>query len=120
MDIVVEGALLVTVDKRGRVLKNHSVGIEDGRIVEIGEKIQGEAEHTINGSGKLVLPGLVNAHTHLPMTLLRGVADDIPLMSWLQDHIWPIEANLNPDHIKAGWPSVLKGLESEACSQRRF
>jgi 5-methylthioadenosine/S-adenosylhomocysteine deaminase len=102
MDIIIKDAIVVTLDHGRRVLKDHSVGIEDGRIAEIGEKIGGESEHVIDGSGGLVMPGLVNAHTHLPMTLLRGIADDIPLMTWLQDHIWPIEANLNEGHIKAG------------------
>jgi 5-methylthioadenosine/S-adenosylhomocysteine deaminase len=102
MDIIIKDGIVVTLDHGGRVLKDHSIGIEDGRIVEIGKKIGGESEHEINGSGGLVMPGLVNAHTHLPMTLLRGIADDIPLMTWLQDHIWPIEVNLNKDHIKAG------------------
>jgi len=102
MDIVIEGATVVTVDPRRWVLKNHSIAINDGRIVEIAEKITGDAEHVIDGRGKLAMPGLVNCHTHLPMTLLRGVADDLPLMTWLEDHIWPIEANLNANHIRAG------------------
>jgi 5-methylthioadenosine/S-adenosylhomocysteine deaminase len=102
MDMMIERAIVVTVDPEGRVLKDCSIAIDDGRIVEIAEKIEGEAEHIIDGCGKLAIPGLVNAHTHLPMTLLRGVADDIPLMTWLEDHIWPIEANLTEDHIKAG------------------
>ena len=102
MDILIEDATVVTVDPRRRVLKNHSIAIDDGRIVEIAGKITGEAEHVIGGRGRLAMPGLINAHTHMPMTLLRGVADDLPLMSWLQDHIWPIEANLSEEHIRAG------------------
>jgi 5-methylthioadenosine/S-adenosylhomocysteine deaminase len=102
MDIIIKEATIVTLDQKKRVLKDHSIGIEDGRIVEIKDKITGESDHVIDGGGTLVMPGLVNAHTHLSMTLLRGVADDIPLMTWLQDHIWPIEANLNENHIKAG------------------
>jgi len=102
MDIIIEGATVVTVDSKKRILKNHSIGIEAGMIVEVKERVKGESEHVIDGRGKLAMPGLVNAHTHLPMTLLRGVADDLPLMTWLEDHIWPIEANLNEDHIRAG------------------
>lgn len=102
MDIVIEETTVITVDPETRVLKNHSIGVEEGRIVEIAEKIKGEAGLVIDGRGKLAMPGLVNCHTHLPMTLLRGVADDLPLMTWLEDHIWPIEANLNTSHIKAG------------------
>ncbi|RMF88764.1 MAG: N-ethylammeline chlorohydrolase [Methanobacteriota archaeon] len=102
MDIVIKDATIVTADAKGRVLKDHSIAVEDGRIVEIGERVKGEADHVIDGRGRLVMPGFVNAHTHLSMTLLRGVADDLPLMTWLNDHIWPIEANLNEDHIRAG------------------
>ncbi len=102
MDLVIEGATIATMDSKGRLLKNNSLGVEDGRIVKINDKIVGEADHVISGKGKLLMPGLINAHTHLPMTLLRGVADDIPLMEWLQDHIWPIEANMNSNHIGAG------------------
>jgi 5-methylthioadenosine/S-adenosylhomocysteine deaminase len=102
MDIIIKNTIVVSLDHSGRVLKDHSIGIEDGRIVEIGKKIGGASDLVIDGCGGLVMPGLVNAHTHLPMTLLRGIADDIPLLTWLQDHIWPIEANLNEGHIKAG------------------
>jgi 5-methylthioadenosine/S-adenosylhomocysteine deaminase len=102
MDIEIKNATIVTMDSGRRILKNQSIGIADGRIIGIEEKIKEESEYVIDGKGKLVMPGLINAHTHLPMTLLRGVADDIPLMTWLQDHIWPIEANLTKDHIKAG------------------
>ena len=102
MDIVIEGATVACVDPRGRVLKDCSIAIDDGRIIEIGGKIKGEAEHVIDGRGRLAMPGLVNCHTHLPMTLLRGVADDLSLMTWLEDHIWPIEANLSESHIRAG------------------
>jgi 5-methylthioadenosine/S-adenosylhomocysteine deaminase len=102
MDIVIEGATVVTVDPKGSVLKDCSIAIEEGKIVEIGGKVEGGAEHVIDGRGRLAMPGLVNCHTHLPMTLLRGVADDMALMTWLQEHIWPIEANLNEEHIRAG------------------
>ncbi len=102
MDIKIEGATIIACDQKKRVLKNGSIAVEDGRIVEIKEKIRGEADYLVDGRGKLVLPGLVNAHTHLSMTLLRGVADDMPLMTWLQDHIWPIEAHLEEEHIRAG------------------
>jgi len=102
MDLLIKGATIVTMDRQRRVLKEGSIGIEAGRIVEISEHVKGESDHVLDGKGKLALPGLVNAHTHLAMTLLRGVADDLPLMKWLQDHIWPIEANLTEAHVKAG------------------
>ncbi len=102
MDTVIENALLVTMDEKRRILKNHSISIEEKRIVEINEKIKGEAETTIDAKGNLVMPGLINAHTHLAMTLFRGTADDVPLMQWLQEEIWPIENNLNRENVRAG------------------
>ena len=59
-------------------------------------------EETLDASGGLVIPGLVNAHTHASMTLLRGYADDKPLAAWLEEDIWPVEANLTPADIRAG------------------
>ncbi len=102
MDIVIKNALLVTMDEKRRILKNHSIAIEEKRIVEIKEKIKGEAETTIDAKGNLIMPGLINAHTHLAMTLFRGTADDVPLMQWLQEEIWPIENNLNKENVRAG------------------
>lgn len=109
MDVIIKDALIVTMDGQRRVLKNHSIAIENGEIVEISGEIKGEAEYIINGRRRLVMPGLINAHTHLAMTLFRGTADDVPLMKWLREEIWPIENNLNAQNIRAG--SLLGILE---------
>jgi len=61
-----------------------------------------EGDVVIDGSGKVAIPGFVNAHTHLPMTLLRGLADDLPLETWLEEHIWPRERRLNEDDVYWG------------------
>ena len=102
MDVLVEDGLIITMNKDRAILKNFSIAIEDGRIVEIGKKIKGDADFVIDAKRKIVMPGLVNAHTHLAMTLFRGVADDIELMAWLQKEIWPVEAKLEPKHVYAG------------------
>ena len=73
---------------------------EAGDIVEIGAELAGDDELDVDGD--LVMPGLVNAHTHVAMTLLRGHADDKPLDTWLREDIWPVEAALEPDDIAAG------------------
>ncbi|WP_049937542.1 amidohydrolase [Haloplanus natans] len=73
---------------------------EAGDIVEIGAELAGDDE--LDADGDLVMPGLVNAHTHVAMTLLRGHADDKPLDTWLREDIWPVEAALDPDDIAAG------------------
>ncbi|MCX2819725.1 amidohydrolase [Haladaptatus sp. F3-133] len=76
------------------------VGVRDGRIAEVGDVR--DADRVLDASGCLVLPGMVNAHTHASMSLLRGYADDLPLDRWLEEHIWPIEAHLEPQDIRVG------------------
>lgn len=71
-----------------------------GTIVEIGDVSGGE--ETLNAENALVMPGLVNAHTHIAMTLLRGYADDKPVDAWLAEDIWPVEAAMTPEDIRAG------------------
>ena len=73
---------------------------ETGRIVEVGDTARGE--ETLDASGCLVVPGLVNPHCHVAMTLLRGYADDKPLDVWLREDIWPTEAELRPEDVRAG------------------
>jgi 5-methylthioadenosine/S-adenosylhomocysteine deaminase len=74
--------------------------VEDGVIASMGERV--EADEVIDGTGKALLPGLVNAHTHSAMTLFRGYADDMALQEWLTGRIWPLEAHLTPDDIYHG------------------
>ncbi|MWV63453.1 amidohydrolase family protein [Halorubrum sp. JWXQ-INN 858] len=75
-----------------------------GTILEVGTDLDGAADatETLDAEGCVVIPGLVNAHTHASMTLLRGYADDKPLGAWLREDIWPTEAELTPDDIEAG------------------
>ncbi|PSP68837.1 S-adenosylhomocysteine deaminase [Halobacteriales archaeon QS_1_69_70] len=74
---------------------------ERGRIEAVGEPAGG-ADETLEAGGCLVLPGLVNAHCHVAMTLLRGYADDTPLDPWLREVVWPVESVLEPDDVRAG------------------
>lgn len=109
MDILIKNGILITMDNQRRILKNFSVAIDEGRIVEIGESIKGETDIVIDAGKKIVMPGLINTHTHLAMTLFRGIADDVPLMTWLKEVIWPIEGKLEAKHVYAG--SLLGCLE---------
>ncbi|MDO5823485.1 amidohydrolase family protein [Methanobrevibacter sp.] len=80
-----------------------SLLIKDNLIAEISQEIeQDNADKIIDAEGKILLPGFINTHTHLSMTLFRGLADDLSLDSWLNDHIWPMEANLNGDYCYIG------------------
>ncbi len=88
--------------------KNVDIYCEDDRITEIGS-VSVEADHVIDGSDKAAIPGLVNTHTHAAMTLFRSHGNDLPLMTWLSEKIWPIEAHLNADDIY--WGTRLACLE---------
>ena len=80
-----------------------SILIKDDVISEIASEIdEGNVDKIIDATDKILLPGLINTHTHLSMTLFRGLADDLSLDSWLNDHIWPMEANLNGDYCYIG------------------
>ena len=76
-------------------LEKHSLAVNEGRIVALLPSAEAdsqiEADHSIDLPGHALMPGLINAHTHSPMSLFRGLADDLPLMTWLNDHIWPAE-----------------------------
>src|SRR4030042_4163785 len=79
------------------IIEDSVVGIKDGIIVTAGKKdaktiIGREAKEVIDASGCIVMPGLVNTHTHLPMVCFRGMADDLPLMQWLTNYIFPAES----------------------------
>jgi 5-methylthioadenosine/S-adenosylhomocysteine deaminase len=88
--------------------KISNIYIENNLISEIGE-VKVEAEHVIDGKDKAVIPGLINTHTHAAMTLLRSYADDLTLQDWLENKIWPVEANLTKDDIY--WGTKLACLE---------
>ncbi|MCJ8205227.1 TRZ/ATZ family hydrolase [Pseudomonas sp. RGM2987] len=95
LDLLLLPTWLVPVEPAGVVLKDHGLGIRDGCIVFIGpraEALKCDAVQVRELPGMLLSPGLINAHGHAAMTLFRGLADDLPLMTWLEQHIWPAEA----------------------------
>ncbi|WP_137817996.1 TRZ/ATZ family hydrolase [Pseudomonas sp. 2FG] len=95
LDLLLLPTWLVPVEPAGVVLHEHGLGIRDGRIALIApraEALKHSAREVRELPGMLLTPGLINAHGHAAMTLFRGLADDLPLMSWLEQHIWPAEA----------------------------
>lgn len=97
--ILIKNTLILDSNKS----EKSSILIENDKISEISpDLVSQDAHKVIDGEGKLLIPGLVNTHTHLSMTLLRGLADDLPLDNWLNEHIWPMEAHLNGDYCYAG------------------
>lgn len=105
-DLIIENGLIVTMDPEKRLIENGFVAIKDGAIAKIGDSTQRDrlrATQTIDAKGKAVLPGLVNTHTHVPMVLFRGFADDLELHEWLYEHIFPAEARfVTADFVAAG------------------
>ena len=97
MILIKYGRTLVTISAKMEIIEDSLVGIKDGLIVAVGRNSDQEyaalkTKDTIDASGCIVMPGLVNTHTHLPMVCFRGMADDLPLMEWLTGHIFPAEA----------------------------
>lgn len=113
-DLIIRGGTVVTMDPSSRVIENGAVAIKADRIVAIGSAsdiaTKYTAARTINAAGKVVMPGLINTHTHVPMVLFRGIADDLVLMEWLQKYIFPAEAK-NVDEQFVRWGTRLGCLE---------
>jgi 5-methylthioadenosine/S-adenosylhomocysteine deaminase len=99
---------VITQNPRREILRDVDVLVEGSEIASIGRNLDKSGE-VIDCSGKALLPGLVNSHTHLAMTLFRGYADDMLLQEWLSRRIWPLEARLKERHVYAG--SLLGALE---------
>lgn len=116
IDLLVCGTV-VTLDQDSRVIENGAVAVQDDCIVAVGPAV--ELERTCRPSARLelehglVMPGLVNVHTHAPMSCLRGIADDLPLMTWLQEYIFPVEAKLNSEIVyQATLLSIMEMIRS--------
>ncbi|MBA2501326.1 MAG: amidohydrolase family protein, partial [Pyrinomonadaceae bacterium] len=87
---------MVTMDKEMRVVTDGAIAVRDGRIVAVGSRAEVassySAKEIVDAEGKIIVPGLINGHTHIPMTLFRGLADDLELNEWLTKYIFPAEA----------------------------
>ena len=94
-DLLIHADWILPVDTADSTLAHHSIAVDGGRIAALLSRAEAEeqvhARRELDLSGHVLIPGLINAHTHSPMTLLRGLADDLPLMTWLHEHIWPAE-----------------------------
>ncbi len=113
-DVIVAGGTVVTVDAQKRVLENGAVAVRGDSIVAVGTRADVEAqfgaERTIDATGMLIMPGLINGHAHAAMSLFRGIADDLTLDDWLRKFIFPAEArNVTPDFVT--WGTRLGVLE---------
>src|SRR6266404_1011384 len=107
VDLIISGGTVVTMDGSRRVIENGGVAIKGGRIVAVDNTAAIDrnyaAREVVNAAGKVVIPGLINGHTHVPMTLFRGLADDLDLQEWLTKYIFPAEArNVNEEFVRVG------------------
>ncbi len=107
IDTIINARWVIPVEPDGKTLDHHSISVHGGRIVEVlptsdaAKKYR--ASETVDLPHHALIPGLVNAHTHAAMSLFRGLADDLPLMDWLNNHIWPAEAKwISPDFVRDG------------------
>ncbi len=106
-DLVIHNGTILTENETDDAIENGLICVKDTRLVRIENRPPNAplpaATETINAEGGLILPGLVNTHTHLPMTLFRGLADDLPLDTWLNEHIFPAESrHINPETVRIG------------------
>lgn len=107
VDTLIHASWVIPVEPEGTVLENHSIAVKDGQIIALLPRNEAEsqyqAETVVDKSGHALIPGLVNAHTHAAMSLMRGLADDMPLMTWLTEHIWPAEGQwVSPAFVRDG------------------
>ncbi|MBT8372179.1 MAG: amidohydrolase family protein, partial [Deltaproteobacteria bacterium] len=106
VDMLITNGIVLTMDADGRILDNGSVAIKDSKIVWLArarEADHARADVVIDAKGGIIMPGLINTHTHVPMTIFRGLADDLPLDVWLNQHIFPAEARfINNENVALG------------------
>lgn len=114
IDLLITPRWLIPITPAGVTLEDHAVAIRDGRIHAVCPRDEADrrfsARERIDLADHVLIPGLVNLHTHAAMSLLRGIADDLPLMRWLQEAIWPAESkHVSPDFVRDG--TALAALE---------
>ncbi|HYY57083.1 MAG TPA: amidohydrolase [Pyrinomonadaceae bacterium] len=129
VDLLVRGGTIVTMDGARRVIEDGAIAVRGGRVVAVGARADMErrytARETVDAKGRLVIPGLINGHTHVPMTLFRGLADDLDLNEWLTKYIFPAEAkNVTEDFVRAGTQlglaEMIRGGTTTYCDMYYF
>ena len=129
VDLLVLGGTIVTMNNARDVIEDGGLAVRGGRIVAIGPRAQIESTYTarqrINAAGKLITPGLINGHTHIPMVLFRGLADDLDLQDWLTKYIFPAEAkNVSEEFVRAGTrlglAEMIRGGTTTYCDMYYF
>ena len=129
VDLIVRGGTVVTMDGSRRVIENGGVAIKGGRIVAVDNTAAIDRNYAsrevVDATGKVVIPGLINGHTHVPMTLFRGLADDLDLQEWLTKYIFPAEArNVTEEFVRVGTrlglAEMIRGGTTTYCDMYYF
>jgi len=129
VNMIITGGTVVTMDAKKRIIENGAVAVEKDKIVAVGtsDEIarQFSSKQIINAAGKVIIPGLINTHTHIPMTLFRGIADDLDLQEWLTKYIFPAEAkNVTEDFVRVGTrlglAEMIRGGTTTYCDMYYF
>ncbi len=128
-DLMIVGGTIVTMNDSRQVIENGIIAIREGKIVYVGDgktlRSNIRPKRTINAKGKVIIPGLINTHTHIPMGLFRGIADDLDLQEWLTKYIFPAEAkNVNEEFVRIGTrlglAELIKGGTTTYCDMYYF
>src|SRR5436189_1337360 len=129
VDLIIRGGTIVTMDGSRRVIDNGGVAVKDGRVVAVGTSAEMDLNYSsrqvIDAVGKVIIPGLINGHTHVPMTLFRGLADDLDLQEWLTKYIFPAEAkNVTEEFVRVGTrlglAEMIRGGTTTYCDMYYF
>jgi 5-methylthioadenosine/S-adenosylhomocysteine deaminase len=128
VDLLITGGTIITMDGSHRIIENGAIAVRNGEIVQIGKALElrgTRAKQTINAFGKVIIPGLINTHTHVPMSLFRGIADDLDLNEWLTKYIFPAEAkNVDEAFVRAGTQlglaEMIRGGTTTYCDMYYF
>src|SRR6267142_163592 len=129
VDLIIRGGTVVTMDAERHVIENGAVAVKGGRIVSVGSATDIDrtyaAREVVNARGKVIIPGLINGHTHVPMSLFRGLADDLDLQEWLTKYIFPAEAkNVTEEFVRVGTrlglAEMIRGGTTTYCDMYYF
>ena len=129
VDLLIVGGTVVTMDKDRRMIDDGAIAVKNNEIIAVGKRLditkKFHAKQTINATGKFVIPGLINTHTQSPMSLFRGIADDLDLQEWLTKYIFPAEAkNVDEAFVRAGTQlglaELIRGGTTTYCDMYYF
>lgn len=129
VDLLIVGGTVVTMNAGREVIEDGAIAIKGGKIEFVGKRTdvlrQVMPKRTINAAGKIIIPGLINGHTHVPMTLFRGIADDLDLQEWLTKYIFPAEAkNVTEPFVRVGTrlglAEMIRGGTTTYCDMYYF